>query len=240
MNEGSSGGIQAPGPGQDQIWGSVFNDPTAPFWDGPTAPAPTPRAPNVPPAPLQEPPPVPPERPVPPVPPAPDRRTGAAYRNRNAESRPTSEDHRPTGRAYRNRGTENRSTSEESRRTGAAYRNRRQRAAAQGFPPAGSSMSNRYAQQGPVQQHARPLDQYGQSPDKTLFSANTWTILTILNLLGPGRPSFDSLVFDFMHINKSSRDPRSSHALTKVAWVVFTVASITGTVRFLIHAIFPF
>jgi hypothetical protein len=233
MDEGIGGGTHKPDPDQDldQIWGSVFNDPTAPFWDEATTPAPTPRADDASPAPAQEPPPAPPERPVPPTPPGVEyRATGAAYRNRGAEHPSRDTDHRPTGAAYRNRGAEHPSRDAEHRPTGAAYRNGRQPAAGQGSMPAGPPVSNPCAQQSAVQ--------YGQPQRKSRASSNTWTIFAILSLFGP--PSISALVFAFSEFRRGSRDPGSSHSLNTIAWIVFTAACLIGTVGFLVHAIFPF
>jgi hypothetical protein len=218
MNEAPGGGNQRPcsDQEQDQTWGSVFNDPTAPLWDEPTAPAPTPRADQPPSEPVVGAPSLPPERPAPPAPP------GA--------------EHRSTGAAYRNRGAAYRSRYE-------AYRNGRKPATSHMAPRVAAPMSGSNAQQfqqSPVQQHVGPPDQYVQPRYKTLFSANTWTILTILSLLGPGRRSFGSLADDFMHLNRSSRDPRSSRGLNNAGGIVFAVACIVGFVGYIVHTIFPF
>ena len=91
-------------------------------------------------------------------------------------------------------------------------------------------MGSPYARQSPAQEDVPQR--------RSRFSGNAWTLATILGLLGPG--SFSFLDLAFLDLRRSTRNPDSSPALNKVAWVIFAVVCVTGTVGFLFHAMFAF
>ena len=243
MSKPTGDGDQKPDQDPEQTSGSVFDDPTAPFWDDPTFSSPTPRVDDAPSVLDQD---APPEPPAPPAPPAPP---GGAYPFGQQPTTPQGSTPAapPMGNPY--------AQQPPVQQYGQPSSQYGQPQPTQPHPPYGQQPSQpqppygqqpsppypAYGQQAPAQQYGQPNPGYGTQTYGTGAtggmngSAIALTILSFFTLCNP--LTLASLVFGIIALTKSSTDPEGSRQMTKIGWIIFAVVWVLAILGFVLLAI---